>query len=98
METDDGDVEAPTLVGKSLFVVHLFLIMWRMMGVPQNLRHKNVNSVAHLHCAPQKFQISVTHLTPCATEIFLWRTPRKCATKLFFNLKKGRPDLDLDQI
>jgi hypothetical protein len=66
-----------TLVGKASSVAHQKHILWRMGGAPQNSRHKNKDSVAHLpmrhrksyFCgapgggAPQKQKV-----------LFLWRT------------------------
>ena len=50
-----------TLVGKSLLVAHQIGILWRMVGTPQNPRHKNMYSVAHLDMRHRNL-------------MFLWRT------------------------
>jgi len=72
------------LVGECHSVAHQKMFLWRMVGAPQNPRHKNIISVAHpavcgAPCrAPQKVENSVAHFQnapqkycSCATEILV---------------------------
>ena len=49
-----------TLVGKCLLVAQQIGLLWRMVGAPQNPRHKNMHSVTHLYMCHRNF-------------MFLWR-------------------------
>jgi hypothetical protein len=48
LQHPDGGFTGMALVGKGSLVAHQKCILWSMGGVPQNSRHKNKNSVAHM--------------------------------------------------